>query len=43
MTIEGQSETEVKGFLDKMGTEYRYGCFSEKKPDGNLNIFKFNK
>lgn len=31
MTINTQSDAE---YLDKMGNEYRYGCFSENKPDG---------
>lgn len=29
-----QNEVEVKEFLDQIGTEYRFGCYSEKNPEG---------
>lgn len=38
MTIDGQSGTEAGEYLEKMSAEYRYGCFSEKKPDGEIKI-----
>ena len=30
-----KNETEVKEYIDKLGVEYRFGCYSEKKPEGN--------
>lgn len=37
-----KDEEEVKQFLENLGTEYRFGCFSEKKPEGEEpNIFPF--
>lgn len=34
MAYDLKNETEVKEYIDKLGVEYRFGCFSEKKPDG---------
>lgn len=34
MAVNFQSETEVKEYLETIGIEYRFGCYSEKKPDG---------
>lgn len=41
-----KSEEEVKEYLKNLGTEYRFGCYSEKKPEGesypkfhNLHLF----
>ena len=34
MAYNFKSEAEVKEYLDNLGTEYRFGCFSEKKGDG---------
>lgn len=28
-----KKEEDVKEFLENLGIEYRFGCFSEKKPD----------
>uniref|UniRef100_A0A182X7V3 Cytochrome c oxidase assembly factor 7 homolog n=1 Tax=Anopheles quadriannulatus TaxID=34691 RepID=A0A182X7V3_ANOQN len=28
-----KNETEVKEYIDKLGVEYRFGCYSEKKPE----------
>jgi len=29
-----KKEEDVKEFLEKLGIEYRFGCYSEKKADG---------
>lgn len=34
MAVNFQDENEVKEYLDNIGIEYRFGCYSEKKPDG---------
>lgn len=34
MSVNFQDEKEVKEYLDTIGIEYRFGCYSEKKPDG---------
>lgn len=44
-----KSEEEVKEYIKNLGTEYRFGCYSEKKPEGyiksplgsehNLNVY----
>lgn len=34
MSVNFQDEAEVKQYLDNIGIEYRFGCYSEKKPDG---------
>lgn len=34
MTYDFKSESEVKEFLQNLGIEYRFGCYSEKKPEG---------
>lgn len=34
MSLDLQSETEVKEYIEKLGIEYRFGCYSEKKPEG---------
>ncbi|XP_066975977.1 cytochrome c oxidase assembly factor 7 homolog [Macrobrachium rosenbergii] len=33
MAFDLKKEEDVKEFLDNLGIEYRFGCFSEKKPD----------
>lgn len=38
MAYDLQSESDVKEYIEKLGIEYRFGCYSEKKPDGELNI-----
>lgn len=30
-----KSESEVKEYVKNLGIEYRFGCYSEKKPDGS--------
>lgn len=29
-----QKESDVKDYIEKLGIEYRFGCYSEKKPEG---------
>ena len=29
-------DQEVQEYLDNLGTEYRFGCYSEKNPKGKL-------
>lgn len=36
MAINFKSESEVKEYINNLGIEYRFGCYSEKKPDGTL-------
>lgn len=31
-----KSESEVKEYLNNLGIEYRFGCYSEKKPEGKI-------
>jgi hypothetical protein len=33
-----KNEEEVKQFSDKLGNDYRFGCFNEKKPEGEIGI-----
>lgn len=42
MSLDVQNESEVKEYLDKLGIEYRFGCFSEKKPEGTYIIHSYN-
>lgn len=32
-----KSESDVKEYLTNLGTEYRFGCYSEKNPEGLLS------
>lgn len=34
-----KSESEVKEYLNNLGIEYRFGCYSEKKPEGKTTSF----
>jgi cytochrome c oxidase assembly factor 7 len=34
MAFDLKNEADVKEYVDKLGVEYRFGCYSEKKPDG---------
>lgn len=34
MSYDLKSESEVKEYVEKLGIEYRFGCYSEKKPEG---------
>jgi hypothetical protein len=36
MAFDLKKEEDVKEFIDKLGIEYRFGCYSEKKADGKL-------
>ncbi|CAD7087042.1 unnamed protein product [Hermetia illucens] len=33
MTYDLQKESDVKKYLEKLGVEYRFGCYLEKKPE----------
>ncbi|CRK90061.1 CLUMA_CG003780, isoform A [Clunio marinus] len=33
MAYDLQKESDVKEYIEKLGIEYRFGCYSEKKPD----------
>lgn len=33
MAYDLQKESDVKEYLEKLGTEYRFGCYSERKPE----------
>jgi cytochrome c oxidase assembly factor 7 len=43
MAFDLKKEEDVKEYLDKLGIEYRFGCYSEKKPDGEnfINLTQF--
>lgn len=34
MAFDLKDEKSVKEYLDKLGIEYRFGCFSERNPEG---------
>lgn len=34
MAYDLKSESEVKDYIQNLGIEYRFGCYSEKKADG---------
>lgn len=38
MAFDLQSESDVKEYIEKLGIEYRFGCYSEKKPEGEIQI-----
>lgn len=38
MAYDLKKESDVKEYLDKLGVEYRFGCYSEKKPEGKSLI-----
>lgn len=40
MSFDVKNESEVKEYLDKLGIEYRFGCFSEKKPEGKKVVLQ---
>jgi cytochrome c oxidase assembly factor 7 len=35
MSLDLQNESDVKDYIEKLGIEYRFGCYSEKKPEGD--------
>lgn len=37
MAYDLKKESDVKEYIDKLGVEYRFGCYSEKKPEGRQN------
>lgn len=38
MAYDLKSEGEVKEYIKNLGIEYRFGCYSEKKPDGKKEL-----
>lgn len=36
MSLDLQKESDVKDYLEKLGIEYRFGCYSEKRPEGEF-------
>lgn len=34
MAFDLKDESEVKDYIEKLGVEYRFGCYSEKNPEG---------
>lgn len=45
MAYDLKSEGDVKEYIKNLGIEYRFGCYSEKKPDGNItqpHVFLFS-
>lgn len=36
MSLDLKNESDVKEYLENLGIEYRFGCYSEKKADGKL-------
>ena len=38
MSLDLQNESDVKEYLENLGIEYRFGCYSEKKPEGKWFI-----
>lgn len=36
MSLDLQKESDVKEYLEKLGIEYRFGCYSEKRPEGEI-------
>lgn len=36
MAYNFKSESEVKEYINNLGIEYRFGCYSEKKPEGRF-------
>lgn len=41
MAFDLQKETDVKEYIEKLGIEYRFGCYSEKKPEGEIFFANF--
>jgi hypothetical protein len=39
MAYDLKKEEDVKEYIEKLGIEYRFGCYSEKKPEGMLMKF----
>lgn len=41
MTMDFKDESDVKDYIERLGIEYRFGCYSEKKPEGECERFTF--
>lgn len=42
MSYDLNDPEQVKQYLEDLGTEYRFGCYSEKDPQGNLPFILFS-
>lgn len=42
MAFDLKQEGDVKEYIEKLGIEYRFGCYNEKKPEGKLNVIQFS-
>lgn len=40
MAVNFKDEAEVKDYLKNIGIEYRFGCYSEKNPEGTYFLFE---
>lgn len=38
MAYDLKDESAVKEYIDKLGIEYRFGCYNEKKPEGKCGL-----
>lgn len=38
MSYDFEKEEDAKLYVKNLGIEYRFGCYREKKPEGNWNI-----
>lgn len=43
MAVNFKTESEVQEYLKNLGIEYRFGCYSEKKPEGRKSNLKLMK
>lgn len=43
MAYDLKSEEEVKEYINNLGIEYRFGCYSEKKPEGKSYFIKLTQ
>jgi hypothetical protein len=34
MAMDMKKESDVKDYIENLGIEYRFGCYSENKPEG---------
>lgn len=42
MAFDLKDENEVKDYIEKLGVEYRFGCYSEKNPEGKLQSLDYS-
>lgn len=39
MAFDLKQEGDVKEYIEKLGIEYRFGCYNEKKPEGKSILY----